>query len=143
MMQEQSSSPLQQTATRLRALLLDYDFEFAELLTGLAALGWGAWLLAPWWDTFGSSPSFAVFAFLGPEWAWGLLVLCLGALQLYALVRDIPNWRKTLCLLAVINWAFIATVFAVANLAATGTVIYPLLAFSAGWARLRLYLKYR
>lgn len=123
---------------RLRALLVDYDFEFSELLNGLAATLWGLWLLLPW-NTFGRTATFAAMRDTGvPEWLWGTVIFTLGIIQIAGLVAGWWRWRRRSALILCGVWAFIAVMFAQANISSTGTVIYPLFSLSAMWAYLRM-----
>lgn len=133
--QDQTSDihPLQ----RLRALLVDYDFEFSELLNGLAATLWGFWLLLPW-DSFGRTSSFAAMRELAPEWLWGATICGLGIIQIAGLIAGWWRWRRRSALILCGVWAFIAVMLAQANISGTGTVIYPLFSLSAMWAYLRM-----
>lgn len=134
-----SNTPLR----RLRTLLASYDFEPAEFLVGAACLGWGIWLLNPWWDTFGGSPTFAAMAQAAPEWLWGVAMALLGAAALIGMVRDRMAWRRAAQLGLAMVWAFIAASFWQSNLPSTGSVTYPLLALVAAWSFWRMRMRGR
>ncbi len=126
---------------RLRRLLVDYNFEFAEFLVGLAALLWGAWLIFPMWNTFASSSSFTVLLSSGiDESYWGLGIASVGALQLIGLLWDHRPIRRFSSFSLVLVWLFIALMFILSNPASTATVIYPLFALSSAWAYWRIGL---
>jgi hypothetical protein len=144
MMQQSQAPHLQQRmGAQLRFILIDSDFEFTELLGVLGALGWGGWLLNPVWNSFSTTPSFAAMAALAPEWAWGAAVMLIGLAEGYGLLADVPILRKVTALLLTFVWASVGAMIAYANIAATGVVVYPLLAVSSGWAYLRLMARYR
>lgn len=131
--------PTQETLLeRLQVLLWEKDFEFAELLGGLAGLLWGAWLLNPSWDAFEITPGFAAMAAIAPEPVWGSALLLIGALQLWALIRDRWPWRRRSAFLLFCAWMFITVMIGRANYRAAAVVVYPLLALSAAWAYIRM-----
>lgn len=126
---------------RLRRLLLDYNFEFAEFQVGLAALLWGSWLILPFWNTFESSNSFHVLRDSGIEESWwGLGIALVGALQLIGLIWEHRSIRRFASFALVLVWLFISLMFILSNPAATATVIYPLFALSSAWAHWRIGL---
>lgn len=137
MEQEPYMSPLLRPALRLRSLLIDYDFEFSEVLNALAATLWGFWLMLPM-DSFGSTRSFAAMRDLADESIWGAGICAVGLVELIGLITERWQWRRRSALLLCGLWAFVAVMLARANFAGTGTVIYPLLSLSALWAFLRM-----
>ena len=122
---------------RLDEILWRKDFEFCEVVSGLAALGWGIWLAFPW-DTFSSTASFRVMDALMPEPLWAAVMLWIGITQLGALYLDHRKPRRWSALGAVAAWAFIAVMLGSANWRGTGVIVYPVLTLCAAWAYLRL-----
>jgi hypothetical protein len=123
---------------RLTDILFRRDFEFAELHSALAMLGWGLWVLNPFWDTFGSSISFRVMAAVAAEVAWGCGMTGLGIAQLVVLLMRSRTGRRVAAGIASITWLCISILLMLGNITSTASVIYPLLACSAGWSYLRL-----
>jgi hypothetical protein len=139
--QEPRASLALMVAHRIRALLLDYDFEIAEAIVGMAAFGWGFIVALPL-STFGSSPTYATMLELAPEPIWGFCMAMLGLAHLYVLILNHLTWRKRLAFFSCCVWIFIAALFIMANPASTATFIYPLLAATAAWAYWRLAILY-
>lgn len=131
-----------QFAQRLRVIVLEYNFEFAELLSGFAAALWGFWLLTPL-NTYGSSPSWRTLAGIAPEWLTGLVVCALGLAQLVALLADLHATRKHVSFAMSLIWTFVAIQFGIANFNTPGWLIYGCLALSAAWAFLRIIAERR
>lgn len=138
-MMHQEMRPTLSFGARLRALLLDHDFEPTEAISGIAATGWGLIVLLPV-ATFGTSHTYDAMASLAPEWAWGLAVLLVGILQLLTLLLDWHSWRRHTAFLAFCAWLFMSVMFIRANAASTATAIYPTMALAAAWAYWRLSL---
>jgi hypothetical protein len=139
--QEQSAGRLMRPVLRLQALLVDYDFEFAELLTGVIAGLWGIWLMMPQWHTFASTPTFKALIDVGlPEWFWGGFIGTIGLIQLVGLLWNYYRIRRAATFAACLVWIFLSAMFISANIASTGTIIYPALSFTAAWAYWRMGL---
>lgn len=124
-------------ALRLDELLNRKDFEAAEAIAALAALGWGIILLAPA-DTFGSSVSFHALSLLISEPMTGAIMLIVGLTGLTALFANWHYVRRHMTFIMFVVWFFLTWLFWISNFWTTGTAIYPLLAAAAGWAYLRL-----
>lgn len=99
-----------------------------ELLVSMISVVWGLWILNPFGDTFPSSPSFRGMALMTPEWVWGLAMMGLGLVRLYALYRSSVVWRARLSVVGWLVWGFISISFALSNLWATATPIYGIFA---------------
>lgn len=136
--QEERLSISQRVVRRFVWLLRDGQFEFAEFLSALALIGWGFWLLAPWWETFNSSPSFQAMAYVAPEWVWGATVAILGLCQMAAFVGEHRNVRIATALGGVFIWSSVSLMFGLGNIASTGAIAYALFALSSLWALWRL-----
>ena len=128
------SSPVQ----RLRAILLYADLEFSELMTSIAALAWGLWLLMPW--VYLASPSRPVMLALleiAPEGVWALLAIALGALQGLALAKNLTMLRSWVSAAAFFLWFSISLLFGMLDSGNPHAPLYAILALGAGWAHLR------
>lgn len=126
---------------RLRRMLLFGDFEFAEVLAGVSLLTWGAWLLNPWIDTFGSSATFRTFA-LWPEWVWGIPATILGGWQVWAVLHGCSaRYRARVGFAAFELWAFVWLIYVIGNWRSTSTVIYFLPVFCEAWSYWRLRVR--
>jgi len=80
----------------------------------------GAWLLLPP-STFAANPTaFAAMSSL-PEWAWGGLLMLVGLAQSYAVASHSADHRRRAALVAVSLYAFLATLYFVANPINLGT----------------------
>lgn len=127
-----------QFALRLREIVLDYDFEFAELLCGTAATGWGLWVWLPWWDAYQTTTTFHVLEQLAPEWVIGFTAMVLGAAQLVALLADHRFCRKQLAFISFIGWSFITVLLFLASHQSPVWIVHGCLALAAAWGFLRI-----
>lgn len=118
--------------------ILHRHFEFAELWTGMLSLIWGAWMLNPLTDVTATSPTFRLMIVLAPEWAWGLWLTLAGLMQVYGLALNHVPIRRLATLATFYLWSFVATVFVLANPAATSSIVYPMIALAVGWSHLRV-----
>lgn len=122
---------------RIDELMTRKDFEFAEVISGLIALGWAVILLMPW-HTFTSARSFDVMAAIAPEWVWGLLFGWVGITQVGALLLDHHRPRLWSSLGASMAWVFVACVLGYANPYGLALVVYIPLSAGAAWSYWRL-----
>jgi hypothetical protein len=95
-----------------------YPDRALEWLFTALMLGWGVWLLAPWWDTF-RNPQYAVLALLAPEQVWGVWSVAIGAIRAAALYingshRRTPLVRCICAALGVIWWLTLIWLFLLA-----------------------------
>lgn len=127
----------QRQAARLEELLWRKDFEFCEIISGLAALSWGIALSMPW-NSFGTSPAFAMFHQYVPEWFMALLMISLGLLQLVGLFFEWYRARRWSCQLATGIWAGISVSLAMGNPWGTAVAMYPIFVIVSGWAFMRI-----
>ncbi len=140
MTQTAKQTVLQYFRQRLRHLLLEIDVEGMELVSIIASISWGAWVINPAWDTFGSSPTFRIIASLAPEPVWGALVLWLGVSQLISLLLDMRRHRVIFNSISCMTWMGMAATFWFTNYQATASVLYPCIAFAGGWASVRVII---
>lgn len=117
-------------------ILAEHDTEPAELSGGLLKVSIGAWLLLPW-DTFESSPTFAVFSIL-PEWLWGLSLMALGASHLEALRSGNTDHRRHAATIGYLVWFSFAMVFVWTNPPAIGWLAFLTAGLAQLWCSLRL-----
>jgi len=122
---------------RLRAILIDRDFEFSELFNGAMTAVCGAWFLLPF-TTFGSTPTFAAMRDLAPEAVWGIAMVALGIVQLVGLIADWWRWRRWSAMASCGVWIFLSVLVVRSNPASPDAGMYFLLALSAAWAYLRM-----
>jgi hypothetical protein len=126
---------------RLREILLYADLEFSEMVTSLAALTWGLWVLSPWVRLEGGErPVMATLSLIAPDVFWGGMAVALGVIQAIALSRDLAGVRAWVSGAAFYLWLSISILFALVNPESPHAPLYGILAFSAGWAHLRAAL---
>lgn len=126
------------TIKKLKDVLVTYDIELVEVMSGFAALTWGLWLLNPIADTFVSSRTFSTMALIAPEELWGIAMVIVGFLQVYSVVVHKLNLRKQSSIVLSIMWLFITAVFAHANHVNTAVAIYGVFTAFTTWSYLRL-----
>lgn len=107
-----------------------------EIITGIASLFWGIWLLLPI-QSFGTA-SYAFINSLAPESAWGGFMLVSGSLQLLFAVRGNFHSREVSMKFSALGWAFIATGFILSGTWSTAIPMYTIVSISAYWASLKL-----
>lgn len=134
------TSIIQHLQQRLKHLLLETDVEGMELVSILASISWGLWVITPSWDAFGSSPTFSAMASIAPELYWGIAVLWLGVSQLIALLLDMRRHRVFFNSIACMLWMGMAATFWFSNYQATASVLYPCIALAGGWASVRVII---
>ena len=86
------------------------DPSYIEAFSGLMAWAWGILLLLPF-DTFSATPSYAAMKWLAPEWLWGTIFCCIGALHSLALCAGFNRLRPLVCMVAAFLWAFVGCTF--------------------------------
>lgn len=94
----------------------------------IAALFWWAFILSMPYDTFGSAKVYQTMANIAVEEVWAGLFFVIAVISLYGMITDnlkllIPG----LCISAGL-WFFVSAMFAVGDLASTGTGIYFIVA---------------
>jgi hypothetical protein len=122
---------------RLWIVLQAYDTETVEIMSGLTALAWGLWLLAPWWHTITVAPGYAVFRDLASEWQWGALFAACGAAQMASVESDSRCWRKAATVALFVGWSLVGWGFLLANPSSTAIPAVFVLALANGWAYVR------
>lgn len=111
--------------TRLRQLL-SKQAEIFEMFSIYAGFGWFIWLISPFWDVFGSSPTYKTMQIIyAHESVWGIIVLAPTLFQAWALRLDDQALRRNASLVMAGMWAFIAAMFIISNWQSTGTIMYP------------------
>ena len=129
---------------RVRFLLLGIDFEIAEIITGVIALGGGLVWLNPFVDTFVTSQNYAAMRGLpgvfGGEGFWGALAIGLGLLTLLALFTGRVRGRRWAMLGLILFYCFIGVSFFASNPWSWGFVQVAVLLAVSLWAQWRLAL---
>ncbi len=122
------------TLTSLREFFV-YHFDL-ERKSIVAALAWGAWVLAR--HSFDSAPGFR-FLNESARWLglaggpfWGGLLLTGGALQLAGLLTERDRLRMFAAMLLSATWSLIGFHFFLWNPRTTGAPTYLIFAWSAG-----------
>lgn len=124
--------------TQFKHTMTTYDIELVEVMSGIAALAWGLWLLIPPLDSFASSPTYNTMAMIAPEWLWGLAMSFFGSFQVQAAISHTLRSRKIAAITSSVMWLFITTMLAIGNLASTATVIYGVFTVFTVWSYLRI-----
>lgn len=113
------------------------QYEVDEFLLGLLGIFWGLWVSNPLVDSF-SSPLYAAFSNLFPEYVWGIGVAALGLLTIIAAVcKHKIKFRGSMLLINIIVWTFITTKFAISAIVSTAVPIYTMVVLTVIW----MYLK--
>lgn len=123
---------------KLKHVLITYEIELVEIMSGFAALCWGIWLINPLLNTFITSDTFDTMAMIAPEWLWGLSMVTIGFAQVESVISHKLARRKISSLILSVMWMFITTIFLYSNIASTAGIIYGTFAFFTAWSYLRL-----
>ena len=123
---------------KIQKALITYDIELVEIMSGVASLSWGLWLLNPIFNTFVSAPTFNTMSSIAPEWLWGFAMFVIGIIQIESVLSHSLRRRKLSSIILATMWIFITSVFAHANISSTGVVIYGTFAIFTVWSYLRL-----
>jgi hypothetical protein len=114
-----------------------------ELSLTLVALWWSIVLGLPY-DTFSSSMDYDAMAGMASEGVWSLYFLCLGLVQSYGMFNENivllykkVNTKRLALLVSTGAWFFVASMFAIGNIATTATGVYFILGCLSAW----LYVK--
>jgi len=117
-------------------ILAEHDTEPVELSGGLLKVAIGFWLLLPF-ETFESSPTFAVFAIL-PEWLWGCSLMALGIAHILSLRSGDLDRRRHGSMTGYLVWFSFAMVFVFTNPPAIGWLAFLMAGLAQLWCSLRL-----
>ena len=128
---------LQHARKRAKRLLFEMETDYAEVLSGLLAMGWGVGILLPEPNS-AQTDVYRAMVGMAPAWAWGGAILCLGAVQFVAVVLGFEHVRQAAAIVAGPFWTFVALVILIAGYQTTYFIFYAIFAFSCGWAYLRL-----
>ena len=123
---------------KIKKTLITYDIELVEVMSGVAGIAWGAWLLIPMLNTFDLIQSYMAMNMIASEEVWGVAMVWLGFYQVYAVVSHRLAARKRSSLAASLVWLFITSMIAISNLASTGVAVYAVFTFFTMWSYLRL-----
>jgi len=140
-------------------LLVYGDPDVLVFFMGVGAVAWGtllwlpdAWLqlcrlleltgCGPLWDTFGSSPSYALMAMRAPAWVWGAVLTVAAILKLAVLFYS-KRYSVKIAANAVmfLIWSFVWVSFLLANPASTATVNYFFFALASLWCVFRRFVQ--
>jgi hypothetical protein len=92
-----------------------------EGLIAVCSLVWGLVVLWPT-DTFASGTTYDYV--VGPEWAWGLIFACAGALRLWAVLRRLHLLRLFGSLFGAFGWGVLGVFFWLGNPASATAPIW-------------------
>ena len=114
-----------------------------EPLLAVGPILWGAWLVWPYWDSFGASPTFAGMERQLPEWAWGALFIAAGLVWLTGCLIHARWLRRVGTMACVLLWFFVAWLFAVTSLPSTASPAYFWIAVIDSFVFVRSEMEYR
>lgn len=97
-----------------------------DIWLALYATVYGAWILLPMVDTFGTTAAFAGLRSLAPEWAWGAVICASGLFKLYSLWRGLPFLRRVALFWLFLLWSFLGWSVTLANVGSTAVPTYAL-----------------
>lgn len=108
--------------SKLRKLLFQYDWEIVEIQGAIFKIVWGIWLFLPF-DTFTGLDVYDALRKVTNETTWGIFVIVLGLIHLWAISSGVIKYRRTMIFVAFLFWIFISVVFGVSRI---GSALIPL-----------------
>lgn len=96
---------------------------------------WGLWLVSPFWDAFGSTPTFAVMKMLAPAWVWGWVQMLIVAWLIGSSIFEWKRIKRAVLLVMLLLQLLIWSSFLVANFAATAVPTYFGVCLLYAWLR--------
>ena len=106
---------------------LTEQFRVVEVAVIIALLWWSFILLVPT-ETFASAEAYEAMANVASEEVWGFFFLFVALLNLYSMIMDKFALNVIALVISSGLWAYVATSFAISDIATTGTGIYYILA---------------
>jgi len=123
---------------RFRSILQGSPTHSVELLSGLASLSIGIWLLLPN-RVLHYDPLYVDVAQIADEWVWGVLLSGLGMTEIFVLLVDGRKWRAVLAFVQFVVWLMIWLLIGFSShWRSPGVPAYVILAMMAGWVYIRL-----
>lgn len=106
---------------------LSNQFRVIEVAIIVALLWWAFILFVPT-STFASAEVYNAMANVAREEVWGVFFLVVALLNLYSMIMDKFALNVISLVISSGIWAYIATTFAISDIASTGTGVYYILA---------------
>jgi hypothetical protein len=113
----------------LRVTMFDADSARSEFLAGLIAFGYGLWFAIPWFDAYGSSPTWRILSQILSEWQFGLSLGLPGLVQVIAVVTHRHRLREWLALYLMTYWLFLWVLGDISNPTSVTSLLYLIFAF--------------
>lgn len=128
----------QATLLRLRLRVI-WEAETTAVEAGIAlrSLTWGGWVLGSPWNVFAVSGTYRHFRDVMPEWAWGLMVLVVGAGHSLAVLSG-KTVRRWTALASFLVWTLVCSAYVWSNNRTAAAPTHFVTALASGWVYLRL-----
>lgn len=94
----------------------------------VASLLWWSFILAVPINTFDSAKAYSAMSNVAGEEVWSVVFFILAIVNLYGMISERFQVRMLGLILSCGLWAFVATMFAISDIATTGTGIYFIVA---------------
>jgi hypothetical protein len=129
---------LRRSAERLWLIVLFGTPEVAGVGSGLAALSMG--LRYAWPDqVFDVNPRFfRPMSDLAPEWAWAILMIAVGTVQIFTVADGNRSVRRSAAMAGVLLWAFLTVMYVRGDVRAPVIPLFLLGVAANAWKYLRL-----
>lgn len=122
-----------------------------ELLISLMTIGWGVWVINPYWNTFANPAyasmqqlaNFVLQGSIGHEILWGSVFCFVGVMQFLSLLADNRQYRTIAIILSGWLWTFVTLTFVTSNIAVTAVPSYAIIALATLWTHIRLWTQTR
>jgi len=116
------------------------DTTAVETITAVQSLLLGLWLALPL-DTFGSGQAFKIMSVLAPEWAWSILMVGIGVVQLYLVHAKRVGPRLIVARVMLPIWIVIDLSFLLSLPASTASSTYFVFVLCCIWSVISLVLR--
>lgn len=121
---------------RLLDILLNYDFEFAELEGGVLSLIWGVWMLLPisadWYSAFD------ILIQIAPGTVWATAFITIGAAQLYGVATRSYQVRRHATFFSLLLWLCTSLLVALIDWHIPTVPLTMAFSFGAAWGYVRI-----
>jgi hypothetical protein len=123
---------------RIKMVLGSYPTAVSEFWGGLFSIIWGLRVLVPLPEHFDLNPNYVAFSSLLPWWFWGIWMINLGAMQIYAMNRVKSAQRVAASVGLTFTWFFISVFAIISNATLLGSSLYLAMALKEFWIVVRV-----
>lgn len=109
-------------------------------IMGAFTVLWGLWVGNPLWSVFDQAEVYSFMTVFMPEWAWGILAVCVGASMLYGVAKASFRPLRGGALVGFYYWLFASLNFFAGDWQNTGGITLLMIALYCGFIALNLHI---